>query len=116
ILERDPSNPGNFRTIWSSTTGIGGYDLKSDHDKLLAYDISAGTENSLICYRPGNGIFWMVQNEGAGNFVGVYREGSNGIGGFDLKNGYDQIITQTGTPGNMELVCYRPGGSWVVIV
>jgi hypothetical protein len=118
---------GNWGTRWQSTTGVAGYDLKSPYDKIIAYDLGSGSKSALICYRPGNGNCWAIQNQpfyisgGQGNppilvspnWVGVVK-GSSGIGGFDLKGFDDQIVAVNNTSGNMDLLCYRPfyGNLW----
>jgi hypothetical protein len=107
---------GLWHAVTNSTTGIGGYDMMNITDKIIAYDLGNGTRSSLICYRPGYGNCWVIQNQPTAssnpNWVGVVK-GSGGIGGFDLKGIDDQLIAVDNTPGNMNLVCYRPGVGYV---
>ncbi|HTI88982.1 MAG TPA: hypothetical protein VL727_00270 [Puia sp.] len=106
ILEK--TGNGTWHALYqNSTGGIGGYDLKSTSDKIIAYDLGSGFKNSLICYRPGGGQVWAIQNQG-GTWVGVVK-GSSGIGGFDMKGANDQLIAVDNVPGAMNLVAYRPG-------
>lgn len=110
-----PVSPGVWHKVYAATSGgIGGYDLRSVYDKIIAYDLGSGTKNSLIAYRPGSGTVWAIQNQG-GNWVGVVK-GSAGIGGFDLKGIDDQIVAVDNVPGTMGLICYRPvlGYVWVL--
>jgi hypothetical protein len=110
-----------WNLLGSGTGGIGGYDLAGATltDKIIAYDYGDGYTDHLICYRPGNGYFWVLQNTNAGttlpgqnqpNWVAVVKSGG-GVGGYDLKGPTDQIVAvpTAGSPGYMQLVCYRPG-------
>ncbi|TDW96542.1 hypothetical protein [Dinghuibacter silviterrae] len=109
---------GKFNVQGSGTNGIGGYDLagSTKTDKIIAYDYGSGYKNALICYRPGNGYAWVIENTASAgatpNWVAVVK-GSSGIGGFDLKGTSDQIITEDYNPGYQDLVCYRPGYGYV---
>ncbi|MEJ3749505.1 trypsin-like serine protease [Actinomycetes bacterium KLBMP 9797] len=57
-----------FSAVFHSATGIGGYDLKSGADRIVAFDDEhAGAQSHLVLYRPGNQIAWVVgRNESAG--------------------------------------------------
>lgn len=122
ILRPSTITPGWWHMVWPtsggtySTSGIGGYDLKDPHDKIIAYGINSPSKNGLVIYRPGNGIFFVVQNQGANpsvpTWVGVVRN-SKGLGNFDLRNYNDQIIAVGSLTVlndlNWDLVGYRPG-------
>ncbi|TFK50252.1 hypothetical protein OE88DRAFT_1606664, partial [Heliocybe sulcata] len=44
--------------------GIGGYDLKSSDDRIIAYDYDhSGKADHLVCYRPGTGTIWILKND-----------------------------------------------------
>ncbi|TDX02145.1 hypothetical protein [Dinghuibacter silviterrae] len=114
---------GLWNNEGSGMSGIGGYDLAGGTftDKIVAYDYGDGYKDALICYRPGNQFFWVLVNENAGatsssnhaNWVAVVKS-SGGVGGYDLKGMYDQIVpVSINSPGNMDIVCYRPGLSFV---
>lgn len=107
---------GAWHSLFTSYSGIGGYDLKNGWDKIIAYDLGSGHKNSLICYRPFNGVFWVLQNQPNAtnpvNWVAVVKS-SGGVGGFDLKGIEDNLIAVDNTPGNMDLVCYRPGNGYI---
>lgn len=104
---------------WTSSTGIGGYDLAgaSHTDKIIAYDFGSGSKNALICYRPGNKYVWVIQNQNGSltspNWVAAYKSGS-GIGGFDMSDVRDQLI-EFGEPAPkyMQLAAYRPGTGYI---
>jgi hypothetical protein len=109
---------GYWHECWSSTSGIGGYDLHGPTDKIIAYDYGSGYKNALICYRPGYQFFWVLQDgispgspaQTVPNFTAAVKS-NGGVGGFDLKGSQDQIVAipTTNSPGNMQIVCYRPG-------
>ncbi|TDX02323.1 hypothetical protein [Dinghuibacter silviterrae] len=116
------ATPGIWHQYWYSTSpGIGGYDLAGLTDKIIPFEIGgSGPKTGLICYRPGNGFCWVIQNQGTAQsptWVGVVK-GSSGIGGFDLKGTSDQIITFDTNPaaGNEGLVCFRPGYGYIWIL
>jgi hypothetical protein len=66
---------GNFAPVYaqgSPGNGIGGYDLKSPSDHVIAFDYeSIGKNNYLIPYRPGTGTIWIIKNTN-GSFAPVY--------------------------------------------
>lgn len=118
-----PSGAGQWNNEGSGTSGIGGYDLAGSTftDKIVAYDYGDGYKDALICYRPGVGYFWVLKNLNAGstsssnkaNWTAVVKS-SGGVGGYDLHGTYDQIVPiSIGSPGNMDIVCYRPGNGFV---
>jgi hypothetical protein len=68
---------GNFTPVippqGDPGNGIGGYDLRSSADRMLAFDyLHTGRQDHLILYRPGQGIIWILHNQG-GNFSAVYH-------------------------------------------
>jgi len=107
---------GTFTPVYQSQSGIGGYDLKSASDKILAFDYNGtGNQDHLLLYRPGTGIAWILQNSYF-NFTPVYQSlsGANGfgIGGYDLLAPVDLITPfDYDSTGKLDhLVLYRPGG------
>ena len=100
---------GKWTQLFSSTAGIGGYDLMATNDKIIAYDYSnSGNKKDLICYRPGKGIFYCLQNtENAGDPFNPVVESGGGVGGYDLEGPSDQLVAEEG--GEANLVAYRPG-------
>ena len=112
---------GTFSSVFSSTSGIGGYDLGSGADLIVAYDWEgSGNLNYLVCYRPGQGAVFIVYRQDDGTFGHVYAQGGggSGIGGFDLSSPVDRIIAfdYEGTGRLDNLLCYRPGYEMVRIL
>jgi hypothetical protein len=102
---------GTFTQVFSSTTGIGGYDMMSVNDKIISFDYDhTGHKNYLVCYRPGSETIWIIGKSVGGVFSAVVK-GTHGIGGFDLSTTQDQVLAldydQTGKEDH--LVLYRPG-------
>ena len=105
--------------------GIGGYDLLSPSDQLLAYDYAGtGQEGHVLAYRPGAGVAWVLEPVSGYQFRPVFgsaadlAQGGPGIGGFDLLSPFDRIV-----PFDFEskgasdhLVVYRPGTSMIWIL
>jgi hypothetical protein len=115
FIVQQTSTLGVWHQVANFTSGIGGYDLSSINDKIIAYDLGNNQKQSLICYRPGNGIVWVLQKQSSGAYAAVYKS-TGGIGGFDVKGINDQIITMDYNPGIMYLVCYRPGLGYVWVL
>src|SRR5215471_17436378 len=74
ILEKDIDQNNNvtFTPVFTSTSGIGGYDLLSptNNDRIIAFDCE-GTPgqpklNYLVCYRPGTGAVFIVRKNSDG--------------------------------------------------
>jgi hypothetical protein len=106
-----------FTPVYQSSNGIGGYNLDNGSDKIIAFDYEhTGRRDFLVCYRPGQKIVWILKNVN-GVFSPVYQ-GSSGIGGYNLDNAFDLIISydydNSGKQDN--LVCYRPGSNicWIL--
>ncbi|CAJ2510760.1 Uu.00g063850.m01.CDS01 [Anthostomella pinea] len=118
-----------FRSIQLGTPGpagdgIGGYPLSQRGDRILAFDLKGnGRKEYLAVYRPGAGIFWVIEGKG-GRFTKVFGEGNPGqgkgagVGGFDLSQMTDWMVAynhpQRGLPDS--LVCYRPADGRFVAV
>ena len=114
------NNKGNFTAVQSGQSGIGGYDLKSPSDLILAYDYeSSGKLDHLLLYRPGAGAVWILRNIN-GDFVAVFLQTApgKGIGGFDLLSTADRAIAYDFTnSGRLDhLIFYRAGTGIVFIV
>lgn len=112
------NNNGFFTPVYrTAENGIGGYDLKSSADRILAFDYDhSGKLDHLVLYRPGFGLVWILKNTN-GVFT-VVQSGSRGIGGYDLKSPYDLIIPfdYEGSGKLDHLLLYRPGGgaAWIL--
>ncbi|EPQ57645.1 hypothetical protein GLOTRDRAFT_137908 [Gloeophyllum trabeum ATCC 11539] len=97
--------------------GIGGYDLRSPDDRLIAFDYDhSGKADHLVCYRPGTGTIWILKND-CGQFRAVYEE-SCGIGGYDLKSKADRCFAYDyDSCGRIDfLALYRPGTGTIWIL
>jgi hypothetical protein len=66
---------GHFAPVYAQGdpgNGVGGYDLKSPADHVLAFDYAGtGKYDYLVPYRPGTGTIWILRNT-AGSFAPVY--------------------------------------------
>lgn len=114
ILKNDA---GTFTPVYQGSNGIGGYDLKSAADRVLAFDYNgSGKLDHLALYRPGTGTIWILKND-AGTFTPVFQA-SNGIGGYDLKSGADRVLAfDYDASGKLDhLALYRPGADtlWIL--
>ena len=90
--------------------GIGGYDLGSAADQIIAFDYDgSGKQDHLLLYRPGTAIVWILKNTG-GTFSPVL-ESESGIGDYNLLSPYDEIFSfDYNSTGLLDhLVLYRPG-------
>jgi hypothetical protein len=109
----------SFSKVFASTTGIGGYNLASTADRIVAFDYDHSSKpDHLVLYRPGSRTVWIVKH-GAGNtFTAVYHTSTDGIGGYDLASTADQILPfDYDYSGKLDhLVLYRPASRivWVV--
>ncbi len=110
------NNGGTFSPIYASGSGIGGFDLMSTSDIGFAYDASGGgTYNSMIFYRPGTGVAFVLNNTIpiTGGFTPTFISGYNGggLGKFDLTSPADRLIpfNMPNETGANDLIGYRPG-------
>ena len=110
-------NPLSFVPVYASASGIGGYDLRSTADRIIAFDYDgSGKKDHLLCYRPGQGVVYILANT-AGVFAPVYTS-TAGIGGYPLTSTSDRIIAfdYDGSGLSNYLLLYGPGNSNVSIV
>jgi hypothetical protein len=108
------NSAGTFAPVFKSGTGVAGFDLSQTEDLMLAFDYdSTGKQDHLVLYRPGQGAIVIAERQDDGSFAAVYTQadGGTGIGGFDLSQAEDRIITfDYDSSGKLDhLVCYRPG-------
>jgi len=111
---------GQFSPVYTSATGIGGYDLRSSADRAFAFDYDgSGKLDHLVFYRPGSGACFIMKNS-AGQFSAVYAQGDqgSGIGGYDLRSSADQAFAfdYDGSGKLDHLVLYRPGTGIIYIL
>jgi len=114
------NNGGHFSPVLSSFNGFGGYNLKSESDRIFAFDYtSSGKLDHLVLYRPGTGTIWILRNSG-GVFTSVYQQGDPGIGigGYNLKSSVDRVFAlDYERNGRMDhLALYRPGTGTIWIL
>jgi hypothetical protein len=85
-------NAGNtFSIVWSSTSGLAGFDLGNARDLITPYDDDqTGHLDSLVLYRPGSKYVVIAQHTAANTFTAVFT-GTNGIAGYDLAVPTDRI-------------------------
>ena len=109
----------SFQSIVKSTTGIGGYNLRSTHDRIFAFDHDhSGRPDHLVLYRPGDRTAWVLKHGAGTAFMAVYTSGGNGIGGYDLADTGDQMLAYDyDYSGKLDhLVAYRPGTGIIRII
>lgn len=103
--------------------GIGGYDLRTERDRLFAFDWSGSRkQDHIVCYRPGTGTFWCLRNlrdGGAGaGFKPVFAEGDpgRGIGGYDLTSVDDEVFAFDWSRNGktIDLILYRRNASGTI--
>jgi hypothetical protein len=117
------NNNGEFGPIDKNPpygTGIGGYDLRSPADRIIAFDYEhSGKLDYLVLYRPGTGTISIVRNNN-GDFspVDPHPVHWTGIGGYDLRSPADRIFAfDYEHNGKLDhLVLYRPGAGTIVII
>jgi hypothetical protein len=101
---------GVFTAVFSTSNGLGGFDLKSKHDRVFAFDFRrTGNQDHLVLYRPGAGVLFILGKTG-GTFAAVFST-FHGLGEYDLKSTRDQIFAfDFDHSGFLDhLVLYRPG-------
>ena len=111
---------GQFSPVYTTGSGIGGYDLKSPADLAFAFDYEgSGKLDHLVLYRPGTGTIWILHHDGV-QFSSVYAQGDpgNGIGGYDLKSTADRAFAfdYDGSGKLDHLAFYRPGTGTIWIL
>ncbi|MBE1878307.1 S1 family peptidase [Myceligenerans pegani] len=95
----------------STTAGIGGYDLASSRDRVIAFDYeSSGRTDHLLMYRPGSKLLQVVRRNADGTYTRVFRS-TSGLGDWVLDNVADRIVAldMEGDGTLDDLLVYRPG-------
>ena len=99
---------GSFTTVLSSVSGIAGYDLNSEADRVFAFDYNGDGKSDLFLYRPDSGLACVARSNGDGTFTAVYLSG-NGVAGYDLRGRRDQVFPfDFNGDGKSDLFLYRP--------
>ncbi len=96
--------------------GIGGYDLLSTADQVIAFDHDGDRKEDLFLYRPGTGAAWVARSAGNGTFTAVYAVGDNGkalpngIAGYDMLSPDDRALPlDFDGDGRIDLFTWRRG-------
>lgn len=95
----------------STASGIGGYDLASAADKVVAFDYAhSGRADHLLMYRPGSNVVQVVRRNADGMYAQVFRS-TTGLGDWALDNPVDKIIAfdLEGSGKLDDLLVYRVG-------
>jgi hypothetical protein len=103
----------------NSTAGIGGYDLASTRDQVIAYDYDhTGKEDHLVLYRPGATTVAILAHGTGNTFAPAYFNTRLGIGGYSLSSIQDQIVAFDNDHAYSAgyLMLYQPGGRLASIV
>ena len=118
------NNNGTFNAIYKQGapgSGISKFDLSNSLDRIIAYDYAgSGSEDHLLCYRPGTGLVYILQNTN-GAFSPVYPPNgsgtTDGIGGYMLGNPDACIIAYDYSSSGHEdyLFCYRTAASIITV-
>lgn len=103
-------------------SGISMFDLSNPLDRIIPYDYAdSGSQDHLLCYRPGTGLVYILQNTN-GAFSPVYPPNGSGtlpdgIGGYMLDNPDACIIAYDYSSSGDEdyLFCYRTAGNASII-
>ena len=97
----DKDDPSAFAPVYWERFGVGGYDLASPADQVIAYDYAAtGHLDHLVCYRPGTGTIWVLQPKGAQATLDRCDLGNANLTGASLA-GADVTTTATLAGANL---------------
>ena len=112
--------------------GIGGYYTASNLDQMFAFDyLSTGNLDHLAIYRPGNGIFWILEKTSNADpseqavYIPVYQQGDPtagidgaGIGNYPLTSTADRAFAfdyeGSGKLDDLALYCPGTGVFWIL--
>jgi hypothetical protein len=103
-----------YTPVFKSTTGVGGWDLASSADRVIAFDLThSGKLDHLLLYRPGASKYKVLRH-GAGNSFSTVIDGT----WTALADPRDRLLafdyTHTGKPDH--LIGYRPGTGRIQII
>jgi hypothetical protein len=109
----------DFARVYESK-GIGGYDLKSPHDQVFAFDYDhSGKLDHLLLYRPGTGTLSILKNTG-GTFtpISLNIAPGSGLDTHDPPSAANQVFAfDYDHSGKLDhLVLYRPGTGTISIL
>jgi len=110
VLHKDPS--GVFTPVFSSSFGLGAYDILDPCDRALAFDYtSTGHLDHILLYRRGHGILYVLARTPTNNTYTTVFKSHSGIAGLDLASPLDRIFAfDYARSGKQDhLAIYRPG-------
>jgi hypothetical protein len=115
VVKHNPDN--TFSTVWSSFTGLAGFDLANPADEITPYDYDTGRLDHLVLYRPGSGYVVVARHNPDNTLTPIFT-GRNGIGGYDLAASADRIVAydadHTGRAGTLLMI--RPGNLLLYLI
>ena len=101
---------GSFTPVYTSWSGIAGFDLMNRTDRVFAFDFDGDGRSDLCLYRPDRGLISIARSNGDGSFATAYLSG-NGIAGYDLRGRRDVVMPfDFNGDGKGDLFIYRPDG------
>ena len=101
---------GSFTPVFTSWSGIAGFDLMNRTDRVFAFDFDGDGRSDLCLYRPDRGLISIARSNGDGSFATAYLSG-NGIAGYDLRGRRDVVMPfDFNGDGKGDLFIYRPDG------
>ncbi|MCU0561546.1 MAG: FG-GAP-like repeat-containing protein [Desulfobacterales bacterium] len=107
---------GSFTELYWSTNGIGGYNLKNQHDRALAFDFDGDGRSDLFFYRPDTGNVGIARSNGDGSFSQVYFS-QFGLGGYDFRSLRDKALAfDFNGDGRSDLFFYRPDSGKIFVL
>ncbi|HSV91494.1 MAG TPA: FG-GAP-like repeat-containing protein, partial [Desulfobacterales bacterium] len=107
---------GSFTPVYSSWSGIAGFDLADRTDRVFAFDFDGDGRSDLCLYRPDRGLICVARSNGDGSFATAYLSG-NGIAGYDLRGRLDVVLPfDFNGDGKGDLFIYRPDGGLACVV
>jgi hypothetical protein len=116
IAKHNPDN--TFTTVYTSTGGIGGYDLAGSTDHVVPFDYDhSGKQDYLLLYRTVSRLAYVIKHN-ADNTFSIVWSSTTGIGGYDLAVAADRIVPYDyDHSGKLDhLLAYRPGSKIVFIL
>jgi hypothetical protein len=108
-----------FPAVGQESNGIGGYDLRINTDRALAFDYNGDGKDDLFLYRRSGGAAFVIRSNGDGTFTPVYAQGDPGLGfgGFNLNNPVDQVLKFDYDGDHRDdILLYRPGTGAIYVV
>jgi len=107
---------GTFEQAYYSHSGINGFTMGSERDRVLPFDYNGDGRSDLFMYRQDGGLAYVQRSNGDGTFEQVMGSNS-GIGGYDLLGKRDQVFSfDYNGDGKGDLFLYRPDSGNACVV